>query len=168
MLRDLCLVLVVLAGLTGGSQISSFVDAYAQRLGGAADELDRQVAAHRAEAAALNLTLEAYLERHRTNADPAIRGSGRTLTAMVARLSELQRARVALESAGPWSRPAVAMAHADRDVLANAYADWRPGLTIDPRWGAVGAVLAWMLFWAVSTLLAYGFRGPRRRETPAR
>lgn len=168
MLRDLCLVLVVLVGLTGGSQISSFVDAYAQRLGGAVDELDRQVAAHRAEAAALNLTLEAYLERHRTNADPAIRGSGRTLTAMVARLSELQWARVALESAGPWSRPAVAMAHADRDLLANAYADWRPGLTIEPRWGAVGAILAWMLFWAVSTLLAYGFRGPRRRETPAR
>lgn len=168
MLRDLCLILVVLVGLTGGSQVSSFVDAYAQRLGGAVDELDRQVAAHRAEAAALNLTLEAYLERHRTNADPAIRGSGRTLTAMVVRLSELQTARVALESAGPWSRPAVAMAPADRDLLANAYADWRPGLTIDPRWGAVGAVLAWMLFWAVSTLLVYGFRGPRRRETPAR
>lgn len=162
LLRDLCLVLVVLVGLTGGSQVSSFVDAYAQRLGGAVDELDRQAAAHRDEAAAQNLTLQAYLERHAANADPAIRGSGRRISAMLDRLSALRDARAALEEAGPWSRPAVAMAHADSAILANAYADWRPGLTIEPRWGAVGAGLAWALFWAVATLLAYGFRRPRR------
>ncbi|MCR9072265.1 MAG: DUF2937 family protein [Alphaproteobacteria bacterium] len=168
MLRDFFFIAVVLVGLIGGSQIPSFVDAYAQRLGGAVDELDRQVAAHRAEAAAQNLTLEAYLERHRTNADPAIQGSGRTLTAMVARLAELREALAALNAAGPWSRPAVAMAHSDADILANAYADWRPSLTIDPRWGAIGAVLAWMLFWTVSTLLAFGFRGASHRRTPVR
>lgn len=166
MLRDWCLIVVVIVGLTGGSQVSSFVNAYAQRLGGAVDELDRQVAAHRAEAAAQNLTLDAYLERHRTNADPAIQGSGRRLTAMADRLSELRAARADLDAAGPWTRPAVALTHADSDILANAYAEWRPGLTIDPRWGAIGAVLAWMLFWAVSTLLVYGFRRPRR--APAR
>lgn len=164
LLRDLCLILAVLVGLTGGSQVSSFIDAYAQRLGGAVDELDRQAAAHRDEAAAQNLTLEAYLERHETNADPAIRGSGRRISAMLVRLSALQEARAALEAAGPWSRPAVAMAHADSAVLANAYADWRPGLTIDPRWGAVGAGLAWALFWAVSMLLSCGLRRPRHRH----
>jgi hypothetical protein len=138
MLRDLCLILVVILGLTGGSQVSAFVDAYAQRLGGAVDELDRQVAAHRSEAAAQNLTLEAYLERHRINADPAIQGSGRRLTAMVERLAVLRAARAELEAAGPWTRPVVALRHSDSDILANAYAEWRPGLTIDPRWGAVG------------------------------
>ncbi|WPZ35340.1 DUF2937 family protein [Thalassobaculum sp. OXR-137] len=167
MLRDLCLLLVVILGLTGGSQVSSFVDAYAQRLGGAVDELDRQVTAHRTEAAAQNLTLEAYLERHRTNADPAIQGSGRRLTAMVQRLDDLRAARAELMEAGPWTRPAVALRHSDSEILGNAYAEWRPGLTIDPRWGLVGAVLAWMLFWAVSTLLVRGFTTPRRRA-PAR
>ena len=162
MLRDLCLLLVVFLGLTGGSQISSFVDAYAQRLGGAVDELDRQVTAHRTEAAAQNLTLEQYLDRHRTNADPAIQGSGRRLTDMVDRLTYLQAVRAELQRAGPWTRPAVALRGADREILGNAYADWRPGLTIDPRWGLVGALLAWLLFWAVSALLVRGFRPPRR------
>ena len=166
MLRDLCLLLIVILGLTGGSQVSSFVDAYAQRLGGAVDELERQVTAHRTEAEAQNLTLEAYLERHRTNADPAIQGSGRRLTTMVERLEDLQAARTDLATAGPWTRPAVALRHSDSEILGNAYAEWRPGLTIDPRWGLVGAVLAWMLFGAVSTLLVRGFRRPRR--APAR
>lgn len=166
LLRDLGLILAVILGLTGGSQIPSFVDAYAQRLGGAVDELEGQAAAHREEAAAQNLTLEAYLDRHRDNADPAIQGSGRRISAMFERLSSLHRARTALAEAGPWGRPATVLTHADGRILANAYAEWRPGLTIDPRWGGVGATLAWLLHWSVSTLLATGFR--RRSRAPAR
>jgi len=162
-LRDLGLIVAVILGLTGGSQVPAFVDAYAQRLGGAVDELSNQVAGHRAEAATQNLTLEAYLERHRRNADPAIQGSGRRLGAMVDRLRTLEATRRALAEAGPWSRPVVAFAHGDVQILANAYADWRPVLAVDPRWGGLGAMLGWLLHGAVAALLGRGFR--LRRES---
>lgn len=167
-LRDLGLLVVVVLGLTAGSQIPSFVDAYAQRLGGAIDELDRQVAAHRAEAAANGLTLEAYLQRHRANADPVIQGSGRRIAAMVGRLAQLAEAQAALSAAGPWSRPVTALTHADGQIMANAYDAWRPGLAIDPRWGGVGAGLAWLLHWCVAALLVRGVREGWRTRRSAR
>lgn len=168
MLRDLVLLLVVILGLVAGSQVPSFVDAYTQRLGGAADELGRVVAGYRAAAAGQDLSFEDYMTRHRGNTDPAIRATGGAIDWTVARLDTLEQARTALIQAGAWGRPGVAVLYADREILAAAYDEWRPGLAIEPRWGGVGALLAWLLHMAVSGLVSGGFGSRRHRPVHRR
>lgn len=38
----------------------------------------------------------------------------------------------------------VARSH-DRAILERAYAQWRPSLALDIRWGAIGLAVGWLL-----------------------
>ena len=161
-LRDLFLMVAVVAGLMAGSQVPSFVDAYAQRLGGALDEARRQVAGYETAAAGQGLSFDAYIARHLDSRDPVFQATGREIQNAVRRADALASLHRDLIAAGPWTRPVAALLDADPEILANAYRDWRPGWSVDPRWGAVGLALAWLVFLAVSALVRRGFG---RRQT---
>lgn len=164
--RDLALILSVVLGLAAGSQVSSFVDAYAQRLGGAVDEAARSVAVFQDIAAKEGLTFKAYLNRLAISADRTAVETAKGIRELVERLETLRQAQAALSEAGPWSRPLSILFAADSEILENTYADWSPGLTIDPRWGGIGGVLGWLLHGLVSALLVRGFTGRGDRDRP--
>ena len=62
-LQELTLVVAILAGAIGGSQVPRFVQEYEQRLGGASQEAGRQLAAYRRVAEAAGQPFADYLRR---------------------------------------------------------------------------------------------------------
>lgn len=144
-IRDLVFLLFVLGGLLAGSQVPSFVDAYGQRLGGALDEAYATLASFERAAAGAGLTFDDYRRRLNANDDTAIQKTGAAVDRLVVRVAELTALQQSMAEAGPWSRPWVVARSHDRTILERAYAQWRPGLTLDLRWGAVGLAFGWLL-----------------------
>jgi hypothetical protein len=153
-------------GLAAGPQAPAFTDAYLQRLGGATDELRRVMGGYEAAASAQGLTLEAYISRHATNADPAVRATAGVITASGARLERLATAQARLRASPDWWRPIVLLQHHDPEILAAAHAAWRPRLVLDPIWGAVGAALGLLVGGFVLGLPGFGRSTSRRMPPP--
>ena len=144
-LRDLVFLLFVLGGAIIGSQIPTFVDAYGQRLGGALDEAYATLASFERAAASADLTFEDYRRRLNASEDLAFRKTGEAVDRLAERVVVLRELQEVLAQAGPWSRPWVVAKSHDRIILERAYEQWRPSLTIDLRWGAVGLGLCWLM-----------------------
>lgn len=144
-LRDLVFLAFVLGGAILGSQVPNFVDAYAQRLGGALDEARSTLDSFERAAAAADLSFDDYRRRMAASEDLAFRRTGDAVERLIDRVVVLTALRQKMEEAGPWSRPLVVMRSHDRMILERAYAQWQPSLTIDPRWGGVGLLLGWLL-----------------------
>lgn len=165
-LRDFVFMGFVLAGALLGSQVPAYVDAYAQRLGGALDEVRTTLASFERAAASADLTFDEYLRRLTASEEPAFRRTGEAVERLVERAARLAALERELAMAGPWTRPLVLIRHHDRMVLERAYEQWRPGLSLDPRWGAIGLALGWLLHAGISALTALAGRRPaigRRR-----
>lgn len=144
-LRDLVFLLFVLGGAIAGSQVPGFVDAYAQRLGGALDEARLTFAGFERAAAGAGLTFDDYRRRLLENPDLAFRKTGEAIDRLAERVALLAALERELATAGPWRRPWVVARSHDRLILERAYEQWAPGLSLDPRWGAVGLALGWLL-----------------------
>jgi hypothetical protein len=84
-LQELTLIVAILAGTIGGSQVPRFVQEYEQRLGGASQEADRQLAEYRRIAEATGQPFADYLRQLSGNEDPSVAATGRTITASEAR-----------------------------------------------------------------------------------
>lgn len=151
-LRDLVFLAFVLSGALVGSQVPAFVDAYTQRLGGALDEARSTLAGFERAAASAGLTFDDYRRRLLENQDVAFRKTGEAVARLADRVAMLTALERDLAAAGPWSRPWVVARSHDRLILERAYEQWSPGLTLDPRWGAVGLALGWLLHAGVSGL----------------
>jgi hypothetical protein len=145
LLRDLAFLAFVLGGALLGSQIPTFVDAYGQRLGGALDEARATLDSFERAAAGAGLAFDDYRRRLAASEDVAFRKTGEAVDRLVERVAELTALQQAMAEAGPWTRPWVVVRSHDRAILERAYAQWRPGLTLDVRWGAAGLVLGWLL-----------------------
>lgn len=143
--RDLVFLVFVLGGLLAGSQVPAFVDAYGQRLGGALDEARATLASFERAAASAGLTFDDYRRRLNASDDTAVHKTGAAVDRLVDRVVVLTALQQSMTEAGPWTRPWVVARSHDRMILERAYAQWQPGLTLDPRWGAVGLVLGWLL-----------------------
>lgn len=159
--RDLIFLVFVLGGAVLGSQIPSIADAYAQRLGGALDEARRTQVEFERAAATADLSFAEYRDRLRGSDDEAVHATGQAVEAVVARVERLATLQDAWVAAGSWTRPVIVALDHDRAILRNAYAQWRPSLTLDPRWGAIGLALGWMVHATVSGLI--GLAGRRQR-----
>ncbi|NQW10384.1 MAG: DUF2937 family protein [Alphaproteobacteria bacterium] len=162
--RDLVFLLFVLGGAVLGSQIPNFADAYAQRLGGALDEARRTLGEFERAAARADLSFADYRFRLHDSDDGAVRATAQAVDGVVARVEQLAALQGALAVAGPWKRPVVIALDHDRAILENAYAQWTPNLTLDPRWGAIGLAVGWLLHAAVSGLIGLASRGQRGRR----
>lgn len=164
-IRDLVFLLFVLGGAVSGSQVTGFVDAYAQRLGGALDEAQSTLASFERAAASADLTFEDYRRRLNASQDEAFRKTGEAVDRLVDRVVVLRALQRDLGASGPWSRPWVVARSHDFAILERAYEQWQPSLSLDPRWGAVGLGLGWLLHAGVAGLVGMVQRA-RRPQWP--
>lgn len=165
-LRDLVFLIVVLGGTLAGSQVPLLVDAYAQRLGGALDEASRTLAGFERAAASLGMSFEQYLAEHRSSDAPSVRATGVELDRLTERVARLAELAQSLQAAGPWSRPLAVLRDRDDALFGNAVAEWRPSLTVDPRWGLIGLAIGWLLHATGGGAVA-AVQRRRRRRIPA-
>ncbi|MDP4023055.1 DUF2937 family protein [Methylobacterium sp. NEAU 140] len=159
-------------GLLGGgvaAQAPEFAQQYAQRLGGAVDELRREVATLESDARANGVTRDGAVERLRTNPDDLVARRGEAARAAIARLARLSAQQQALAAAtSPLGRVVAVMRDPDPGIAEATYRAYDPavpttadGLTA----GLLGFFAAWG-GWRIASDV--GRRMARRRpRTPA-
>ena len=154
-------------GLLGGAiaaQAPEFAQQYAQRLGGAVDELRRQIAVLESDAKATGNTRDGAVDRLRTNPDGLVARRGEAARSDIERLDRLGAQQQALASAtSPLGRAVAVLRDPDMPVVEATYRDYRPavpatadGLTA----GLLGFLAAWGGWRVVSDV---GRRVARRR-----
>jgi hypothetical protein len=140
-----------LAGAVCLSQFPEFSQQYMQRLGGAVDELARQVTRYEADAAKVGLPLDGYLLALADEGDMARTQAG-NITADIARHDRLAQALQALEDAGPFMRARLAFDFMpDGEVAARTYETFKPAVPASFE-GAVFAGTGFVTGWAVLAL----------------
>ena len=156
-----------IAGAAGISQLPEFSQQYAQRLGGAVDELSRFVAEFDADAASLGLTRAAALEDLRTGGAMGAKRA-ETMGATLARHQRLSADLEALQGAGPFTRAYLAARTRDSEIAAKAWEAFRPALPLTVE-GAVFAGFGLIAGMAAMAALAALMRGLlwRRKTRPA-
>ncbi|MBE7244252.1 MAG: DUF2937 family protein [Actinomycetospora chiangmaiensis] len=154
-------------GLLGGviaAQAPEFAQQYAQRLGGAADELRRQVAVLESDAQASGTTRDGAVDRLRTNPDQLVARRGDAARDDIARLARLSAQQQALASAtSPLGRVVAVLRDPDLPVARAAYQDFSPAVPTSADGlaaGLIGFLAAWGGWRVVSDL---GLRAVRRR-----
>ena len=159
--RDLVLVLFVLAGAVGGSQVPRFTQEYEQRLGGAQQEAARQLAQFEALAGGQGLGFETYLGRLRGSGDAAVRATGGVVANLRQRLADLDEEVLRLRDAGWLARPVVILLHADPDLLRGAWRTFRFSVSLDPAFGGIGIVLGYAAQLGVAAIARLAWRRAR-------
>ena len=164
--RDLVLVLIVLAGAVGGSQVPRFTQEYVQRLGGAQQEAGRQLMQFETLAGGQNLAFEAYLDRLRRNGDLAVRGTGAVIADLRRHLNDLDEEARRLRAASWLARPVVMLAHGNSDLLRGTWQNFHFSFTLDPAFGVIGVALAYLARLGIGTLGMRSWRKVRaQRQT---
>lgn len=166
-------VLGLALGLLGGviaAQGPEFAQQYAQRLGGALDELRRQVESLDADAAATGHTRDGAVDRLRGNADALVSRRGEAARYDIERLNKLTAQQQALASAsGPLSRLGVMIRDPDLPLARATYVDYQPAVptTTDGLIaGFLGFLAAWG-GWRVLSDLGRRLMRMRRRTAPS-
>ena len=144
-LRDLFLVVMVLAGVVLGSQVPRIVQEYEQRLGGARQESSRQLDAFRALAAREGLPFDRYLARLLESPDAPTADIGRTVAEMQRRSAGLERQAELIGNAARLLKPLFVLRHYDPDLLRATWDKYESTLTLDPAFAGIGALLGWLL-----------------------
>lgn len=161
--RTLGLALGVLGGVVA-AQAPEFAQQYAQRLGGAVDELRRQVAVLESDAQATGTTRDGAVDRLRTNPDQLVARRGKAAQADIARLARLSAQQQALTSAtSPLGKVVAMLRDPDVPVAQAAYRDFSPAVPTSADGlaaGLIGFLTAWGGWRVVSDL---GLRLARRR-----
>jgi hypothetical protein len=118
-----------LSGALGLSQFPEFSQQYAQRLGGAVDELRLFVAEFDADAASVGLSREAAL---RDLANGGALGAARadSMQGTIARKDRLEAALGALQDAGPFTRAYHVLQFNDREIARAAFSDFKPAVPL--------------------------------------
>ncbi|SNS04150.1 DUF2937 family protein [Antarctobacter heliothermus] len=146
--------LTLVGGLTGAvglSQFPEFSQQYMQRLGGAVDELERQVTRYEADAAQVGMPLDAYLVALGDEGEMARTQAG-NMTSDIARYHRLAAALDTLEGAGPFMRARLAFdMMPDSEVAARALEVYKPAMPVTFE-GAVFAGAGFLSGWAVLAL----------------
>lgn len=141
--------LALAAGMTGAagmSQFPEFSQQYMQRLGGAVDELARQIDRYEDNAADAGLSLPAYLDAL-AQEGPLARTQAGNMAADLARHARLSESLAELEGAGPFTRARLAAHFSDRDVVERAWDSFRPAVPATFE-GAVFAGSGFVAGWA--------------------
>ncbi len=165
MKRLICLMGAVL-GAAGVSQVPEYAQQYAQRLGGAIDELGAVIERFDADAAASGLTREEGIARYSLSPDPFLVDRGVSIQAVFARYEQLRAQRSALANASAVERVSAMTRYFDTDVGAATLEDFKPALPITTEGlahAAVGLGLGYGMVWSLWTAVAAPFRWRRRR-----
>ncbi len=160
-----------LAGAAGLSQFPEFSQQYMQRLGGAVDELNRQVTRYENDAARLDMPLQTYLAALVQEGEMA-RTQAANMAEDIARHDRLAATLAAMENAGPFMRARLAIDYLpDGEVAARALETFRPAVpaTFEGAvFGGLGFVTGWASLALGVALLGGAWRitkAPFRRRT---
>lgn len=130
------------------SQFPAYRQQYLQRLGGALDEVTRQVEALDARAEAAGLGRYPYLRRLMDNPDPIVVREGEALVALVGRKTRLEQAIAAVETAPVYLQAVQVLFRLERDVAAATLRTFEPALPLSVSGGFhafIGFFLGWLL-----------------------
>ncbi len=154
-----------LTGAAGLSQFPEFSQQYRQRLGGAVDELSRQITRYEADAAENGQSLDAMLVSL-SDEGPLARTQAGNIEQDIARHARLKADLEALEGAGPFMRARMAAHMGDREITRKALLNYEPAVPVNfegavfagtgffAGWLGLSAVFAFIAgFWGVLTAL---------------
>ncbi|CUH76564.1 DUF2937 family protein [Tropicibacter naphthalenivorans] len=154
--------LTLVAGLAGAgvsSQFPEYSQQYKQRLGGAVDELARQVTRYQGDAEAAGMGLPAYLETLAAEG-PLAQTQAQNMAADIARYERLSAALTRLQDAGPFMRAKQAAWMEDPEIAARAWEAFEPAVPVTFE-GAVfagtGFAGGWLTVSAVWAFLSGGW-----------
>jgi len=143
------------------SQFPEYAQQYAQRLGGAVDELRFITTRFDQSATQQGLTREAALERYQAVPDTFVSGQGRDMAVTFERYEELSARLAQVQGAGPVERLTDLPAYLDTEIGAATLANFKPAVPVTVEgfaWAGVGFLLGAMLAGALVSLLTLPFR----------
>jgi hypothetical protein len=148
----------------GASQAPEFAQQYAQRLGGAVDELRTVVRDFDADAARSGLSREDGLLRLETSPDRFTADRGVSQRRVIRRFETLEAQKQAMSAPDVVSRVAAMVRNYDNAIGREAMKDYRPAapLTLEGLFFALVGFVAGIVVFAI-LLLPFG----RRRRRPA-
>lgn len=132
------IILIVFALVCAGamSQFPEFFQQYKQRMGGALDEVNRQVEALDARAAEINLDRFDYIRRFLNSTDSVIQGEGDAMVAVLVRQTRYAKILARFEAA-PWYMQAAELVfHFETDIAENALKEFVPAVPLSLSGGA--------------------------------
>ncbi|MCJ2011118.1 DUF2937 family protein [Methylobacterium sp. J-076] len=154
-------------GLLGGAvaaQAPEFAQQYAQRLGGAVDELRREIATLESDARANGTTRDGAVERLRTNPDGLVARRGEAAQADIARLARLSAQQQALtEAASPLGRTVAVVRDPDMAIAQATLHAYQPAVPTTADGLAAGLVGFFAAWGGWRVLSDAGMRAARRR-----
>jgi hypothetical protein len=156
-------------GAAAASQAPEFAQQYAQRLGGALDELRTIVQAFDQDAAREGLAREAGLRLMETSNDSFVARRGRSFRETVQRYEHLSAQMAALQEPGALGRVAAIARGYDQQIAARALEAFRPAVPVTSEgfFFALAGFLGGTLLGAVAAL-PLGRRPERAKAYPAR
>ncbi|MGU3538676.1 DUF2937 family protein [Methylobacterium sp. A54F] len=145
-IRTLGLALGLLGGVIA-AQGPEFAQQYAQRLGGAVDELRRQIASLEADARATGNTRDGAVDRLRSNADALVARRGEAARQDIERLAQLSAQQQALQGAtSPLGRLGAVIRNPDLPLAEATYRDFQPAVPTTAD-GLVAGLLGFLATW---------------------
>lgn len=163
-IRELALIALIVTGGIGASQIPQFVQEYEQRLGGASDEADRQMAEYEKVAQQAGMILSTYIALLKSNSDARVIATGETISKLQTRAQGLRQQRRELSQSMRLLKPVVLAQHYDRDLLNATWQQFHLSLLLDPIFGALGLILGWFIHMLIWAILGALFAPPRWRR----
>ena len=157
--RMLAVVLAIAA-----AQAPVYLDQYTHVLAGVRLEASIRYEELVREASALQLSVEAFVQRHEQNTDPVFQASGRIHRTTLERYRRFDAHYRALEEASAWRRPVVLAGQFDPDI--HAAVRFTPGLPLSTE-GLAYALAGVLLAGLISGILGWLFV-PQRRQALGR
>lgn len=143
LLRVPVLIVALLFAATS-SQLPEFAQQYAQRLGGAVDELETFVRQFEEDARAAGLTRESALAEYQTSESVFLGRRGDTVLGTIQRYETLRRLKAELSTAGPVERVFGVVLEPQMDIAASAWEEYRPAVPLTLE-GVMFAVFGFLL-----------------------
>ena len=144
--------LVLVTGFVAGGCIPGFIAQYRQRVGGALDQVSKDLAPFQAIADRLHGgSLEALVRHHLASSDATFHAEGAAIRAMMDSLSSLREAFRALET-DLFHQIAYLLQHADGAIVRATWSIFQPTFVLSADGLLVAALVGvsvWLVFLAV-------------------
>ena len=162
-LRRIVFFLALLLGIVA-SQVPEFAQQYRQRLGGAVDELARVIGEFDADAARMNLSRQAGIDRLIGNADTFARQRGEQVKSDVERVGRLEKQLSSYAEAGPFWRLGVFARNYEPDIARRAAENFEPAVPVTSE-GLFATVAGFLAGWLGGRALIAPIQRRRRLKT---
>lgn len=143
------------------SQFPEYAQQYTQRLGGAVDELQREVTQFDADAAAGGLDRTQALARYNASNDDFLAGRGVSMTYTLQRYDELSATLTRIQNAGPVERFQQLPAYLDSEIGQRTLEAYKPAVPVTMEgvlYAGGGFILGYLILSGLIRIFAMPFR----------